>query len=374
MQKVLVVVYSLFLFVIGLVLVFLSPFTSHSGELPLYLTYTSDFPASMVIPKGRFEIGLFYGRVDDTIDVFNIKEQELSGISSELRADSLGNYEHVKLNLNFGLTYRSMLLSGIAARAIDYGSGQLYVYSYHFSLRKSFGSLVAVDIGFKGNVAEDKKFSNVNEINYYLHKFRPDISIEVDPNYVWFVKETENLILKYGIPKEEEPYFELKDLSDQTKFIRFTLGKVFGRIYPNIFLEFGKTDIDTKIDTNLKNMIPEAYRNKLPELPIDLSRSENYWKCGVSFFVRTPFKTLTSLEYDYVRLNRSSALGYINYNHVVKARIDYFMKKNLILSVGGKFLYRQFNGEIPFMYNKYSQTTFDHRYGWAEVGIIFLWR
>jgi len=358
-----------------LYLFFLSiSYRSFSGELPLYLAYSYDYPASMVIPKGRLETDLFYGRVDDTIDMFNIKEQELSSVSPEFRANSLGNYEHLKLNFNYGFTYQSMLSTGIVSRSIDYGDGSLDVYSYHFSIRKSFNSLLSVDFGLKGDIAKDRTFSDVNEINYYLHKFRPDISIEVTPAYIWFVKETSKYKIKYGVPKEQNPNFKLKDLKDSVKFIRFTLGKAFDFVYPNVFFEFGKTNINTKIDTNLKNLVPEAYRNKIPKFPIDLSRNENYWKTGFSIFLRTPFKTLTSLEYEYIRIIRNKNLNYLNYNHVLKAKVDYFLKRNIILSIGGEYLHRQFNGVIPFMYNKYSQTTFDHKYGWAEVGIIFLWR
>jgi hypothetical protein len=357
----------------------LTSLSSLSQELPLYLTYSSDCPASMVIPEGRWEAGLFYGKVDDTIDVLNIKKQELSTISSQLRADSLGNYEHLKLNLNYGLTYQSMISTGITSRSIDYGSGKLKVYSYRFSIRKSFKSLFSIDIGLKGNIGKDRTFSNVDDINYYLHKFRPDIYIKIDPSYVWFVKEAADLTIEYGVPRREDPYFELKDLKDSTKFIRITLGKAFEFFYPNIFLEYGKTNINTKIDTNLKDIIPSSsiisgYKNRLPELPIDLSRDESYWKGGFSIFLRTPFKTLTSVEYNYIKLNRDADLGYINYNHILKAKVDYFLRRNIILSIGGEYLHRQFNGVIPFMYNKYSQTTFDHRYGWVEVGVIFLWK
>jgi len=354
---------------------FLFPsFSSLSRELPLYLSYTSDSPASMVIPKNRIELGVFYGKVNDTIDVLNIKEQELSGVSSQFKADSLGNYTHFKFYLNYGLTDQSMLLTSIILRSIDYGRGKLKVYSYCFSFRESFYSLVSFDFGIRGNLAEDKTFSDIRDINYYLHKFRPDISIEVDPFYIWFVKETSDVIIKYGVPKKENPNFKLRDLKDSTKFVRLTFGKAFDFIYPNVFLEYGRTKISTSIDTNLKSMVPEEYRDRLPKFPIDLSRDENYWKGGFSIFFRTPFKTLTYIEYSYVKLNRDSALGYVNYNHIVKAKVDYFLKKNIILSVGGKYLHRQFNGVIPFMYNKYSQTTFDHRYGWVEVGIIYLWR
>ena len=359
----------LFLFLI----IFSLSFHSFSGELPLYLVYSYDYPASMVIPKGRYEVGLFYGRVDDTIDVFNVREKELSKISSQVRTGTLGNYDHLKLNINYGLTYRSMLSFGFVYRSIDYGRGNLNVYSYRLSARKSFNSVFSFDFGLKGNVAEDLTFSNVDDINFYLHKFRPDISIEVDPYYVWFVKETPDLIIKYGVLKEENPYFKLQDMKDLTKFIRLTVGKAFDFFYPNFFLEYGRTNIDTKIDSNLKNMVPMEYRNRLPELPVDLSRSESYWKGGFSVFIKTPFKTLTMIEYDYIRLRRDSDLDYINYNHVFKLGVGYFLKKNVIFSLRGEYLHRQFNGIVPFMYNKYSQTTFDHKYGWAEVGIIFLW-
>ncbi len=347
---------------------------SFSGELPLYLTYSYDYPASMVIPKGRLEADFFYGKVNDRMDVFNIRGRELSSVSSRFRAGSLGNYEHLKFNLNYGLTYQSMLSTGINSRLIDYGSSKLNVYSYHFSARKSFGSILSVNLGFRGDAAKHRTFSNVNEINYYIHKFRPDISIELGPSYVWFVKETPDLKIKYEVPKKENPNFKLKNLNDLTKFVRFTLGKAFDFVYPNLFFEFGRTSINTKVDTNLKNIIPNGYKDRIPKFPIDLSRNENYWKTGFSIFLRTPFKTLTSLEYEYIRLNRSKNLGYTNYNHVFRAKIDYFLRRNIILSVGGEYLHRQFNGVIPFMYNRYSQTTFDHRYGWAEIGVILLWK
>ncbi len=354
--------------------IILSAMNSYGGELPLYLSYSSDFPASMIIPKGRLELNINYGKVNSAIDVLKIRKQELKSISSKQKTASLGNYDHIGININYGLSYHSMIHAKYLYRLIDYGSEKLKVSSYEISLRKSFGSVVALDFGIKGDVGQNQRFNKINDINYYLHKFRSDVSIDVDPSYVWFIKNYPDMIVKYGVPRTEDPNFSIKDMSDTTGFIRLTVGKAFEIVYPNLFLEYGRTKIDTEVDTNLKDMIPAGFQSKLPELPINLSRNESYLKAGLSVFIRTPFKTFTHLQYSYIRLQRGSGLGYINYNHIISGSIGYFISKNIILSTSLLYLHRQFNGVVPFMYNKYSQTTFDHRYGWAGMGLTFLWR
>ena len=120
-------------------------------------------------------------------------------------------------------------------------------------------------------------------------------------------------------------------------------------------------------------MVPEKYKDRFPELPLDLSRNEYYYKVGLSLFFRTPYKTLTHIEYSSLKIKRKKELNFIDYNHILKGSIGYFLNKRTILSFSGTYLHRQFNGEIPFLYNKYTQTTFDHPYGWIQFGITYLW-
>ncbi len=345
---------------------------SYADELPFYISHVYDFPASTTIPKGSLEIGINYGRVDDNIDVFNIRKKELSSVSKAVRAESLGNYQHLKVFANYGLKDATMLHCSFAGRQLDYGTGTINAASLKTFIRQSFSSFLSFDVGIRENFAQNLKVRNVSLINYYLHKFRPDISIELDPNYIWFVKETTDLIIKYGVPRKEDPYFELRDMKDTTRFFRITVGNQLGDFYPNIFLEYGTTNAKTLIDTNLKDLVPEGFRSKLPQIPIDLSHNEKYRTYGFAFFLKIGSNLIAKGLYSYTKFIRNSNLNYVDYNRMLRLGVDIKVKNGVILTIEGKYLHRQFNGVLPFLYNKYSQTAFDHRYGWLEIGITFL--
>jgi len=343
---------------------------SFSQELPVYAALVKNYPSSLIIPKWRFRIGLNLGKVNDTIDFLDIREKE---VGKKGEALGLGNYDHYGGYLNIGLTDSLMFSGSYLHRFIQYGHGTISVHSYEAFLRKSFNSVFSIDFGVRGNVLDRKKMNNVSDINYFIRKFKPNVHIEVDPYYIWFVKETETGKIVSGVAKGEDPYINLYDSWDFTNFIRFTVGKAYRYINPNAFIEYGKTDINSKIDTNLKYYVPKGFEDSLPDLPLNLDRDESYLKFGLNSFIRTPFKTLTYLEYNYIVLNRDSGLGYEHSNHVVRLEINYFLGRYLTFFVGGVYLHRQLNGIIPFLYNKYTQTTFDHRYGWAEAGFILVW-
>ncbi len=344
----------------------------YSAELPIYITATDNTPASTVIPTKRLEINLNYGLLNDTVDILNLKSKALKSISYS-KAGSIGDYKEYGINLNYGLTYRSMLSGTLKKRNISYGSGNLKILTYNYSIRKSFNSILSLEIGFKGNIAEDLKMKNVDEMNYYIKKIDSNISLEVNEKFIFLTKNYPDSSVTIGFLKKEEPYFEMKEMKDSTKYFRATLGKTFEYFYPNIYLEYGYTRIDSKIDSNLTKLIPDKYQNLVPPMPVSLKRSEWFWKFGLSFFFRTPFKTLTSFDYSFTKIYRKSELSYINNNHILKGKIGYFISKRMIFSLQGSFFYRQLNGEIPFLYNKYTQTTFDHSYGWLTFGITYLW-
>jgi hypothetical protein len=323
----------------------------------------------MVIPKWSGRIGINLGKVNDTIDFLDIREQEVGSAYDNL---GLGDYDHYGGYINLGITDSSMLSGLYLRRFIKYGHGTLSVHSYEFFWRKSFRSIFSIDIGIKGNSMDPETLRNVDDINFYIKKYKPNAYIEIDNvrNIIWFVKEGES---KVGVYKTEDPYVKIYDSWDLTKFIRFTAGKAYYNFFPNVFIEYGKTDIYGKIDTNLKFFVPEGFQDILPKLPVNLDRDEQYFKIGVNTFIRTPFNTLTYLEYFYITIDRDNGLGFEHFNHVFKAEINYFASRHFVFFLGGVYLHRQFNGIIPFLYNKYSQTTFDHKYGWAEAGVIFIW-
>ena len=164
----------------------------------------------------------------------------------------------------------------------------------------------------------------------------------------------------------------MEDAHDITPYIRLTAGKFFANFFPNLYIEYGHSSISSKIDSTLTDYVPESLSENTLGFPIDLDRDEDYLKTGINLMVKLPLRIQVHLEYNYIRLFREDGLDYINYNHVFKADIDWFIKKWLVLNIGGVCYDRQFNGVIPFLYNEHTQTTFDHRYGMAHIGITCL--
>ncbi len=345
---------------------------SLAEELPLYASLTKNYPASMVIPKWSGRIGILFGKVNDTIDIFDIREKEIGSHGDTI---GIGDYDHYGLYMNLGFSYDSMLSGTYLHRFIKYGHGTISIHSYDFFIRKSFNSVFSIDIGLKGNSMDSKKIYNVDDINFYIKKHKPNAHIEVDKeeNIIWFVKNEEDGEKRAGVYNTEDPYIKIYDSHDITRYIRLTFGKAYYNFYPNVFLEYGKTDIYGKIDTNLKYYVPKEFEDVLPKLPVNLDRDEQYLKAGFNTYIRTPFNTLTFLEYYYITIDRDKGLGYEHSNHVVRAEINYFATRHFVFFIGGIYMHRQLNGIIPFLYNRYTQTSFDHKYGWAEAGLIFIW-
>ena len=355
------------------VLIFLVFITfSYGKELPLYASIVKNYPASMVIPKWSGRIGVLFGKVNNTIDIFDVRESEIGSKGDKL---GIGDYDHYGIYTNLGLSFDTTLSGTYLHRFIKYGHGTVSIHSYDIFFRKSFNSVFSIDVGLKGNILDSKKISDVNDINFYIRKHKPNARIEIDrkENIIWFIKEKKDGESRVGVQNVEDPYLKIYDSYDYTRYIRFTVGKAYYNFYPNIFIEYGKTKIYGKLDTNLKYYVPNDYQDILPSLPVNLDRDEQYFKIGLNTFIRTPFNTLTFLEYYYIAIDRDKGLGYEHSNHVVKAEINYFATRHFVFFLGGIYLHRQLNGIIPFLYNKYTQTTFDHRYGWAEAGLIFMW-
>ncbi len=341
-----------------------------ADQLPEYLPFIKDHPSSMILPKHYLELDYNYGKINDTLDILNLKQKELKNIN----AGDIGNYTENGGIINFSLTDDFMVTGILKKRNLDYGKGSLDVKTYGLSFRKSFNSLVSFDFGFIKNKGDDIKFIDLDEINYYAKKFDPRISIKYTPKFIIFTKKEANgNTEEIGVLRKEDLYISIENMKDYTKFYRLTLGKTYDIFYPNIFFEYGRTKITTKIDSNIRELLPDKYKNFVPGLPVKLDRHEKYYKFGCSLFIKTPLRTLTYIEYFYQKFKRGSGLNYVDYNQVFKAELNYFVRGNIILSIGGIYLHRQLNGEIPFLYNKYSQTTFDHRYGWLNFGLTYIW-
>jgi hypothetical protein len=344
-----------------------------------------NYPTALPLLKGKIEVGLDYQRINETIDILDVRENDYAKLNSADRATTPGDLWGVRLMLNYGLFDRTTLISSFQYRHQDYGFDAMGIKTVDLAVKQGlldgrdrwFPGL-ALDAGIRFNWAAATLYNDQKEINAIVQRMSPgtNVKIRIDQNFVWFDQEFDDGRISLGTRRQgrPDPQVSIGDLKDFSSYMRLTGGKIWGHFFPNLFIEYGHTEISSNVDTTLTEYIPEDFHDDLPRFPIELSRSENYIKSGMGLSIKLPFKTLFQLEYDYLKLYRDDNLGYMDDNNIIKADISYFVSPALVLHLGGIYFERQLNGEVPFLYNKYTQTTFDHPYGYANIGLIYYFK
>ena len=344
----------------------------------LLLAQESDFgralllnhPSSTTLKQNEVELTVEYGVVNNTIDVFNIKSTE---VSKERAESAYGNYDHVKLYLNVGLTDTDMLMANFLTRKINFGSNSINARHYELGYRHSFSPNFSLDIEATANEADDIKLTSIEDLNSTVHKIDPRLSIDsITPLYIWFYK-TGDSSLKIGVPYQGIPYASLTDMYDITGSARLTYGQDYTNFQPNLFLGIGYTYASATAHTNLFDKASTDIKSKLPKLPIDLSHREVKTTIGVNTFIHLPWNFGAYAEYNYQYFFRDEEFTKGNYNQTLVLEVNYTLKKHLVAAISGVLFTQQLNGVVPFLYNEQTQNSFDHKYGWAAFSLSYLW-
>jgi len=138
---------------------------SFASELKYALHQTHAFP----FLKGKSEVILEYQKLNDTLDVLNIKEQELSKSISNYA--SIGDMDGVKVGITYGLSEKITLHADIDKADIEYGSGSVKNKKYELFSRYNFlqNSLAktafSVDVGGVINKANNITYTDINLLN-----------------------------------------------------------------------------------------------------------------------------------------------------------------------------------------------------------------
>jgi hypothetical protein len=231
---------------------------------------------------------------------------------------------------------------------------------------------LAVEGGTRGNGAGDLRFTRIRDIDRYARRIDADVGISETASHVIFTTP-EGTVFS---PKADKPalHIELEEMSDWTLFARLLLGTRIGRLTPGAFLEYGHTRIDTRIDSNVAAFVGGSITEPLAaHFPLDLDRSEQYWKGGVQVAWAVLDRLTLQFAYEYLHLNRDSGLAAAEDNQIIKADATWMITPRVGLNLGGVYYRQQLNGVIPFLYNRFSQSTFDHDYGVLSLGLIGRW-
>lgn len=364
--------------VIGLSVLFFSfsTFANDMGD-----SIIRDYPVSLTLPKNRLELSIDYLRIDDATDIFDIPDEIIDDVSTTYHSDTLSDMSGFRTFVNYGLFDKTTIQTSFTYRDMDYGIAKMKVKTFDISWKQNIidthdmvEPFLSIDFGFRYDYASDQSFSDKTDINTVLKRIVKGVTLDIHSDKIWFIKDTNGTKTYSPIPKEGNPLpiITNEHMNDYTPYVRLTIGKILGTIFPNLFVEYGQTHISSSVDFSLKDRVPDDVKDRFPEMPIDLDRYEDYVKGGVCVLWKYPYSLMGRIEYQYLKMFRDSGLDEADDNHIVKADMNWFITPRLIFNIGAEYYHCQFNGIIPFLYNEYTQTTFDHHYGRFQIGVSYL--
>lgn len=335
--------------------------------------YSLDFGRARVLPPGKVEVSAAHLRMDEHIDLLDLREREISAQTAKA-FPGLGDMRGARLLLNWGLLPTTQLHGEYAWRNLDNGLLQMDIDSYELSLRQLLRRAapgrpaLLLDFGARVNRAGDSVIRAVDEIDLFVKRINRNYSVAETPTHLVVGNGSATAFF----PKADHPRLAVavEDLLDVTPFLRATCGWTLGAWEPALFVELGHSWIDSTIDSNLNAIVGTTFAAAAADFPIDLKRSESYLKGGFNLYGPGPWGTQGNLRYEYLHLERDSGLDAVNDNHILKADLILPLAKHWALNLGATYYHRQLNGVIPFLYNRYTQSTYDHDYGTAHLGVV----
>lgn len=335
--------------------------------------YFLDFSRVAVLPVGVVELTALHLRMDDHIDLFDFREREISAQTAKTFS-GLGDLKGARLLANWGVFAATQLHGEYSWRNLDNGLLKMDIDSYELSVRQLVRSASAgraawaVDFGTRINRSGDQNIRSIAEIDLFVKRINRNYSVSQSPSH---------LIISNGpgtafFPRANTPQLQVsvQDLFDITPFVRVTSGWSLGAWEPALFVELGRSWVDSSIDSNLNTIVGTTFASVAADFPLKLDREENYAKAGFNLHGPGPLGTLGNLRYEYLRLDRPSSLDAVNYNHILKADLVLPVTPVWALNLGATYYRRQLNGVIPFLYNRYTQSSYDHDYGTVHLGLV----
>lgn len=337
--------------------------------------YFLDFGRAKVLSQGQVEVSAFHLRMDDHIDLLDFRQREISSQTANTFA-GLGDLKGARLLANWGVLQGTQLHGEYSWRNLDNGLLKMDIDSYELSVRQllrqeaSGRPALLFDFGGRINRAGDQVIRSIPEIDLFVKRINRNYSVSETPSHLVLSNGTATAFF----PKADHPRLQVsvEEMSDFTPFVRATCGWTFAGWEPALSLELGRSWVDSAIDSNLNAIVGSTLGTTAADFPLQLEREENYAKAGFNLYGPGPFGTQGNLRYEYLRLDRPSGLDAVNENHIIKADLVLPLARRWAVNLGATYYRRQFNGVIPFLYNRYTQTSYDHDYGTAHLGVVGL--
>ncbi len=319
----------------------------------------------------KIGIQFSYNKINDTIDIFNIKATQINSSNYGSIGDANGFDLFVRYQLNSNITlsfiYESLNINYIDDK-IRNRKNELILNTKLFDFNSSFFDSSFIDFGFIYNKSSDLDIKDDSTLNSLFDKIRPENNFYISDGTLSYNDKTVILFDQYV--NKIYPFIKISNLKDYSFYTKFIIDKRFKNNKIDLYCGFKLTKISTSILLEPKdNSLLQDAINTL-DIP-SLNRDEVALFGGFLYGFEYK-KYIFKSNYEYIRLfKRDSSLSYNNQNHILNITISRVINDKFSIFIGGKAMLNQFNSVIPYLYNRYTKTKYDKKYGYAKIGFSY---
>ncbi len=351
------------------------------GQVEANLLFSRDYKSGVIPSQGQLEITLDALLLNDTVDLLNLRESRMTSVSSRYAGDGLGDLNGGRVIAAYGLTDNWMLRGQYQRRDLDITLNEFTINSLQFDLTRRFGlgreavewaAYGFVAAGVRLDLCSDYLTSDIEAINDLAQRYSSHYSISREGGRVVF--SDGDFTLSSPIVDESGALKRplkagLKNSYDTGWFARAGLGRRWERLNVAIWAELGINRIEGDLEQNFTLYGIEADNPLIRDFTRGLDRDEHYAEAGLDLYYETLFGVAGHLAYSHLWLNRSADLDRYGTNQTLAAELLFRVTPRITLNLGATYYTHQFNGVIPLLYNRFTESSFDHDYGLVHGGV-----
>ncbi len=325
-----------------------------------YMNYGVLTKQAFVKKSGTLSLKGDYIQVNDDVDIFNVKESEIGSLSKY--GASLGDMRGYEFEIGYGLSEKDSIFINYQNWNIDYGGADLINSKIEFfnrynivANRYAFFNSFSFDIGLESDSANRVDIENSLLIDNMANKVLAEKGVTTLKEYDENGNEISISNRISGVA--------IDNMSSQDIYLRLLLAKrIFSKTVLNFYSSYHYIEVTSKVNIEPENLIDTG------TLP-DLDRSEQVFDIGLSWIAE--FESfLFELEYEYAKIFRED-LDYRDYSHNFEMALSIPLSENFLIFTSGQVMFQQFNRELPYLYNRYTESQFDKKYGFLKLGLIY---
>ncbi|MCK4442172.1 MAG: hypothetical protein KAU90_09190, partial [Sulfurovaceae bacterium] len=231
------------------------------------------------LPKTKeIQFNLYLEKINDTIDVFNIKKSELGSNKDTTLGDmngfgiDIGYTFNDKVYLNFGYSKKDLKYSDtkLNNKNID-----LYL---RYQLYKDKNSAFAIDGGYSKNSADDIYIYNLRTINNRLKKMigdNRDISIKEDNSNQYSAEYISSNGSKKTVNLDNKPFIAIKDTSDSSLYTRAIYSYKKNNWLYDTYLGYSEISVSNSIDSSILYENDADLQNRFKNINLKRDRTDD---------------------------------------------------------------------------------------------------